>query len=555
MTAFSRAIEAFNRGDLKSARDIAEQANRKAPSPRWSHMLGLIECRSGKPAAGVPHLKVAAEGEPDNVGFQVILARALVDSGRPQEVLSMEEPPKIASAEVLALWQARAEAANAAKNDGEAVRAWRTIAVARGNDHRAWTNLARACLKIELFDDGEKAYRQALAAAPRDVEVLHELALLYERIGRLEAMAALLESAEQAGIAKNRLAFAWATLEQRRGRAEDALKLLAEGDAASDAIRWYRLKSRIQDSLGNSPEAFEAATAMNRASPAFDEWRRGGLRYREQLRSFAEAITQSWATTLPVLPAMAEAPVFLVGFPRSGTTLLDTFLMGHPQIMVIEERPLLFNSTQPIGSMDSLTNADPGELRQMRETYLRLLGDEAGGSASETIVDKFPLNMVAAPLIHCLFPGARMLFVKRHPCDSVLSGFMQAFVANLGMASFLDIEDAGDFYDACMTVWAASAEELPLNTHSVCYEELVAEPEATLRPVIEFLGLRWDDRLLDHQRTARLRGPIPNTSYDQVTQPLTESPVYRWRRYREQLEPVLPRLLPWAERLGYGNDA
>ncbi len=216
MSPFSRAVEAFNRDDLKTARDIAERESRSSRSPRWRHLLGLIECRSGNFAAGVPHLLAAADGDPDNVGFEVMLARALIDSGRPTDVLARNAPAAGRSAEILALWEARAEAADSAADDGQAVRAWRMIAVARGNDHRAWVNLARACLRLEQFDDGEKAYRQALAAAPLDVDSLRELALLYERIGRIDAMAALLQSAEKAGIAKHRLAFAWASFEQRR---------------------------------------------------------------------------------------------------------------------------------------------------------------------------------------------------------------------------------------------------------------------------------------------------------------------------------------------------
>jgi len=89
--------------------------------------------------------------------------------------------------------------------------------------------------------------------------------------------------------------------------------------------------------------------------------------------------------------------------------------------------------------------------------------------------------------------------------------------------------------------------------HTLVYEELVADPEGALQPLIDFLGLEWRPELLDHRTTAKTRGAIITPSYDQVVQPLSKAPSGRWRRYEKQLGPVLPVLLPWAERLGYTN--
>jgi hypothetical protein len=142
-----------------------------------------------------------------------------------------------------------------------------------------------------------------------------------------------------------------------------------------------------------------------------------------------------------------------------------------------------------------------------------------------------------------------MIFAQRHPCDVVLSGFMQP----IGIVNFSNIAAAADYYDAMMSIWTAARETMALNVHTVVYEDLVADPEATLRPLVTFLDLDWDDRLLDHRRTAKSRGTIVTPSYDQVTEAVTTRPVGRWKRYRKQLEPVLPILLPWAERLGYSD--
>ncbi len=130
---------------------------------------------------------------------------------------------------------------------------------------------------------------------------------------------------------------------------------------------------------------------------------------------------------------------------------------------------------------------------------------------------------------------------------------MQSFTLNHAMACFLRIEDAADLYDIAMGIFTRSRDFLPLAVHTLVYEELISEPEKALRPLVDFLGLEWHAELLDHRSTARSRGAIGTPSYDQVTEPLSKAPAGRWRRYEKQLAPVLPVLLPWAERLGYSD--
>jgi len=242
---------------------------------------------------------------------------------------------------------------------------------------------------------------------------------------------------------------------------------------------------------------------------------------------------------------------FLVGFPRSGTTLADTFLMGHRDCFVLEELPLLNDAASSLGPMEGLPNVDPRRLGDARESYLEQVRRIVGEREVTVVIDKFPLNLLAAPIIHSLFPDAPVIFVQRHPCDAVLSGFMQSFEPNIGMASFLELEDAADFYDRVMRVWDASRRALDLNVRTIVYEELVVDPAGALRPIVDALGLEWDQGMLDHVSTAARRGALLNTSYNQVTEPLHRAASGRWRRYEKQLEPVLPVLLPWAERLGY----
>jgi hypothetical protein len=364
----------------------------------------------------------------------------------------------------------------------------------------------------------------------------------------------LIEDAGQLGVSAERIGYAAAASELRQGNAKEARRLLALQSSTTTPTRWHKLMTRIEDTLGDPDAAFAAAEAMNRSMPDYDDWRRTAAEELDALRVLAAQMTPEWAAGLRPLEAAEPAhQAFIIGFPRSGTTLLDTFLRGHPDTEVLEEIPMVAEIERITGPVSALPDCSQEQLRNSRTAYLAERERHVPPGFHGTVIDKLPLNMLAAPLFHCVFPQAPMLFAQRHPCDCVLSCFMQAFALSPAMACFLTIEDAAQFYDLAMTIWTKSCDMLPLNVYTIVYEQLVEQPEATLRPAIQFLGLDWRAELLDHRQTARSRGRIDTPSYDQVTQPLTRAPVGRWRRYEKHLESVLPLLLPWAERLGYSD--
>ena len=167
------------------------------------------------------------------------------------------------------------------------------------------------------------------------------------------------------------------------------------------------------------------------------------------------------------------------------------------------------------------------------------------------MIDKFPLMTLRAAHIHRAFPDAKFIFALRHPCDVVLSCYMQNFMVTSAMSSFLTLENSAKLYDSAMTFWECAREVMPLDVHTVRYEDMVQDLEGELRPLIAFLGLEWDDALLDHQKTARDRGYIRTPSYAQVTEKVYTRSSGRWEAYRQHLEPILPVLAPWIEKFGY----
>jgi tetratricopeptide (TPR) repeat protein len=548
------AVAAFQRGDLERARQLAERQLAEPEPPAVAHhLVGLIDCRWGRFDSGVDHLRRASAADPENVSFRLMLVRALIDCGRAREALDIATAPHGPSSANLHNWQVRAEAAFHADERGIEAEALQVICSTRPDDPLAWTSLSRSLLAQSRFDEAENAYRRALQIAPTNLSMLRELGLMLERANQLGGLRELLGGTLAAGVPKAQLADLWALRELRKGRGHKAWSLIRDVDPAADPVRLNELKAKAADAADYPAEAFAAATAMNKAMPDYEAWRNVGRDFRKHVRGVHDAMA-TWPRLLPAAQATDRpSPAFLVGFPRSGTTLADTFLMGHPQVRVLEEVQMLAPAARTLPPGTDLPVATPEQLDAAREVYFAEMDRHLERDFDRVVIDKLPLNLLSLAVIASLFPDARVIFVQRHPLDSVLSAYMQHFKLNAPMASFLDLAEAAELYESVMQLFMRARERTSLAVHTLVYEELVADPEIALRSVVDFLGLEWRPELLDHRATAARRGAIATPSYSQVGQGLSKHPSGRWRRYRKQLEPVLPVLLPWAERLGYAD--
>ena len=168
-------------------------------------------------------------------------------------------------------------------------------------------------------------------------------------------------------------------------------------------------------------------------------------------------------------------------------------------------------------------------------------------------IDKFPFYLTLAGLIHVAFPRAKFLFALRHPCDAVLSCFMQNFRLNEAMANFRTLGDTASIYDRTMRLWQAFRDRFGLDVHTIRYESLVDDFDGQVRGLCTFLGVPWEESLRQFSSKALDRGKINTPSYEQVSKPIYRDARYRWERYRPYLEPHLPLLQPWIERYGYAE--
>jgi tetratricopeptide (TPR) repeat protein len=530
----SLGIAHQERGRLDDAAASYKRAIAIKPDNAWAHHnLGNVHQNLGRLDEAVASYKRALAIKPDYAEAHSNLGSAFLDLGRLEDAV--------------------ASCRKALAIEPEYVGAYR--------------NLSSALLDLGAMDEAIAICRKALALKPDYAEVHGNLAEALEKTNRTEDLREAVAVAKRNCPGHPRLSLSEAQLLYRDGDFEAARAVLETTGGVIDDARFMGERAHLLGKLCDRLDDTDAA---------FNYFREGNLRcgdnpvakvadakrYLARVDVLARRFTADWIADWKNLEKSGDDrpdPVFLVGFPRSGTTLLDTILRSHPAISVVEESPAIRNMRDALGRFsgghpDGLAGIDPADLVELRQIYFAELDQHLEQEdRSAVVIDKMPLNTVEAGLIHRIFPAARFLFVQRHPCDCVLSCFMQNFYPNDAMLNFLDLEDAARLYDKVMTLWQQYQAVLPLEVYTVRYESLIEAIEETLTPLLDFLGVDWDDGVRNYADTAYSRGKISTASYNQVTQPLYTRARGRWQRYREQMQPVLPTLLPWVSRFGYGE--
>ena len=267
-----------------------------------------------------------------------------------------------------------------------------------------------------------------------------------------------------------------------------------------------------------------------------------------------ETPAESWNSESGSPEQPVQAHVFLIGFYRSGTTLLEQILARHPQVATIEERDLLaeagertLTSAEAVGRLSGLDGQDAETARgsywqRVRELRVPLEG--------KVFVDKHPLNTVKLPLIRKLFPAAKIVFALRDPRDVVLSCFRRHFEINTAMYELLTLEGAAQLYDRTMAFAGLCRERMDFEIFDIRYENLLSDFEGSLRPLCAFLDIPYSDAMKGFAAGAATRD-IRSPSAAQVRRELSADTAGRWRSYEAELAPVLPLLDRWVKRYGY----
>jgi tetratricopeptide (TPR) repeat protein len=350
--------------------------------------------------------------------------------------------------------------------------------------------------------------------------------------------------------------------EREPGRAEVRLRALLTDPRLAPMERAYAtgLLGDTLDAKSLPAEAFAAYASCNQQlrdayATRFSEGQ-SALEYARSLTQFFEAAGRNAqaAEPAPENPIGAAAHVFLLGFPRSGTTLLEVVLEGHPDVVSLEERELLIDSVREFmrrpSDLERLMRADTAALEPLRAAYWRLAADAGMEVSGKMFVDKHPLNTLKLPLIARLFPRAKILFACRDPRDVILSCFRHRFQMSAPIYELLTLDGAARYYDAVMRLAVCLTGALKLDMCLVRHEDVVTEFMREMRRICAYLGLEWVEAMGDFAKRTSTRAVLtPSTA--QLVRGLSTEGLGHWRRYQSQLAPVLPQLDPWVKRFYY----
>ena len=410
----------------------------------------------------------------------------------------------------------------------------------------------------------EAGFHRALAIDPASFAARFGLASLLLDNGDVHGATAI--AAQMALMAADRPDVLWlqarlASAGGEAGGARDVLTRLLDNprlDAAQRAEALLLLGLALGD-LGESGEAFAAACRgkqiQRELHAAEAESREGEVAKLRRLATWIETQpAQSWPLSSSGVSGAAASHVFLLGFPRSGTTLLEQVLAAHPRVSTLEEAPTLATAYQAfLSGADACAEVmllGAEEAAAWADHYWNEVRGRGVDVAGRLFVDKQPAGTLYLPIIARLFPRARILFALRDPRDVVLSCFRQAFQINAMTYAFTDLAETAACYDACMTLAEQARARLPLAWRDVRHEALVEDFDAELGRILDFLGLEPDPAMIDFARSANAR-TIRTPSATQVRAGLNRRGLGRWGHYRRELAPVLSVLAPWVERFGY----
>jgi len=431
------------------------------------------------------------------------------------------------------------------------------------------TSLAQAYFQNGQSDKLVTVLNEAFGREDRVLKESIVLIALYEQIGHLDKVNLLISQTEKLFPNNNDIKIHKVNY---LGRVKDydqqkvLLDSIKDTDDLSSQLRskLCQEKAKMYEREKNYPLAFEFFNRMNNLSigqhGGYNKIRKDAISKHKEINLWddhVDSLSRKYNAGNPYCDK--KSPVFFVGFPRSGTTLIDQILSTHSDISVIEEKPVLRSiidsltkkyKSHPSKKLSSMTKDDK---EIYRSKYYELLHLYAKGKNTNTIVDKLPLNIVHISLILELFPNAKIIVALRHPIDCSLSCFFQRFRYNESMANFLTMEDATNFYSKIMGHYLKVIDSYEKKIHTVRYEDLVDNLETEARALLEYLEVDWEPSVMSYHEMASKRGIINTPSYSQVTQPIYTSSTARWKNYENEVKEYMPKLQRFIDAFGYNE--
>lgn len=426
--------------------------------------------------------------------------------------------------------------------------------------------LAESCKGLKQFEQAADYYCDAIKADPANVVAYLPAFNLLERMGQLERASEIVADGLASIPDHPDLKYLLGKFEYRNNRHAEAEELYRQAiEAGPDPRALHFIMSEyagIKDRLQKYDEAMDVCTEAQRLAsqvPGVADVNKAlSLDFIEKSRRWFEpGDVSDWSEASF---GGRKAPVFLVGFPRSGTTLTEEILLAHPDLAVTDEVQTLqaksyFMSEilgREIEFPEGLGGLSHDEVQTWRNEYFAGMERALPGTATRLrIVDKYPTSFYYLGIIKRFFPEAPIVMMIRDPRDVCLSCFFQTFAPNPDTINFYSLSDTVDYYVLTMSLYLQLRDTLGLNMLELRYEALCADFETQTRTVIKHIGERWDDSLLRY-RDNNSRDYVQTPSYAAVRQPINEKAIGRWKHYKSHLEPFFQKLQPFIDEFGYG---
>lgn len=530
----------------------------QTPTQTLDHVAQLVAAR--RTAEALRAAREAALAWPDEADMHRMLAWILVQIGHFEQARTVAARAVELDPGVAAGWRLLGAAHLELGQPAPAARALRRSRDLDPAEPITWDLLCTSLRRLRHHDEAMRELKAHVQRHPGHAPARAQLAVLHQELRNDEAARNTAYAALALDPQQPQALHLVAALAVKEGRLDSARRqlesILALPLPTNVRVSTTLELARLLDRLGEADAAWKAMLAaqeLRRNTPAtqacdITEW----PRLLDDVRRWSEAHRDD-PEPLVLYP---RPPAFIVGFPRSGTTLVEQILDTHPDLDTTDELPVLERLASGMSRLLGRPCRYPHDLHTLTlveratliEAWVRAVMRLKPGSGRT--VDKLPLNVAWIPLARALFPDAPVVFAVRDPRDAIVSGLFQDLVPNAAMVHLGDLETSARLYDRVMRTWQAVKALPGLNVREQRYEDLVAHPEETLRELFAFLGHPWDPEVLDFHLHAA-RKAISTPSKDAVSRPMTRAAQGRWHRHAGKLQEVQERLDPWIRQYGY----
>ena len=430
-------------------------------------------------------------------------------------------------------------------------------------DSRSFTanyNLANFYLLNEDMINAEKYFNLSIEINPNNINPYNNLFQLYDRSNNLEKLEEILNKAKKVFGLNNFTKFFDGIYNYRKKNFKDSIDIFKNLELEKNEISKSVLRANILAKSYDQLKLYEKAFHFYEETNSILKKTYLNQVNKDRYLNLINKRLQFFANnSLKISKENIEDKnnlVFLIGFPRSGTTLLDTILRSHKSIKVLEEKPLIDKIILELEKslkqdFSNLEKLDKNKIAEIQKIYFNERDKFIKLKQNEIFIDKLPLNIIFIAEIIKIFPSAKFIFALRNPYDAVLSCFMQPFIPNDAMSNFLNLQDTVIFYDSVMKLWSSYKEIINLNVHIIKYEDVVNNFDTSLKNLLNFLNLKWSEDLRKFYMTADKKRLINTPSYNQVNQPIYQDSINRWKNYEDKFFDFKEILDKWVKYFEY----